>query len=93
MPERGPRPISDLFAKYKKSLVAPEAAVIRETQAVISELLGITIKESQLRYTPSTRTLHIPQGMLRSEVLSHRTEILAHLKTRLGEKSAPTELT
>lgn len=91
-PTPGPKKLSNLFTKYKNTLRAPEGAVCTEAIVVIDELLGITITKAQLSYSPHNRTLHIKNGMLRSEILPHATEICAHLKGRLGAQSAPQQI-
>ena len=81
--------ISDLFERYKKTLIAPERAVIDCFVEVVDELFGITVSPNLVSYTPSTRTLTIKSSVLRNEVKLHQREILAHIKGRLGPKNAP----
>lgn len=88
----GPKKLSSLFTKYQNTLRAPERTVCTEAAAVINELLGIAVSEKQLSYSPHNRILHIKNGMLRSEILPHTAEICAHLKGRLGARSAPQQL-
>ncbi|MAZ30067.1 hypothetical protein CL655_02165 [bacterium] len=88
----GPKPLNALFDRYKKILKAPEAAVCDAARAVIEELLGVPIRTEQITYSPQTRVLHIKHGLLKSEVLPHKTEILNHLKGRLGVRSAPQDI-
>lgn len=88
----GAKPIKDIFTTYRDRLVAPEATVIETSCEVISELLAIKIQPSQLSYTVTTRTLYIKHSLVRSAVLPHRELVLAHLKGRIGSKSAPTSI-
>jgi hypothetical protein len=87
--ESGLKHLNNLFDRYRTKLVAPERVVVETAVVVIAELYALTVTPAQLRYTPATRTLHIKHGMLRSELLPHRDELLRHLKNRLGSKSAP----
>lgn len=85
--------VKDLFEKYRKHLQAPQKSVELEAIRVIGEVTTLTLKEHQVAYTVSTRTLalRVP-SLLRQELKLHQAEILLELKTRLGEKSAPYHL-
>jgi hypothetical protein len=88
-----PTKISDLFEVYKKRLRAPQGSVIAATVEVIHDVLGITIETRFFAYTPTTHVLHIKApGPIKSEIMLRKEEILNHLKGRLGEKSAPTQI-
>jgi hypothetical protein len=92
-PKDAPTKIGDLFAVYKNRLRAPQKSVTLAAQEVISDLLSVTLDITAFSYTPSTKTLVIrTNGMMKSEIALRKEEILAHLKGRLGEKSAPTTL-
>ena len=85
--------VGDLFAKYKNVLKAPEGSVKKAFVEVVADLLNLTIKESLLAYSPHTKVLTIKSGgPLKSELLLHKLEILAHLKGRLGAESAPKDI-
>ena len=85
--------VGDLFEKYKKTLKAPQGTVIEAFREVLSELLSIEISKDKVKYSPATKTLSVTQGgPLRSEIRLHQEEILAHMKGRLGEKSAPNKI-
>ena len=85
--------IGNLFDKYKKTLKAPQGVVIDAFIEVIDDLMGFEIKKEQCRYTVSTKTLGVAvSGPLKSEITIRKKEILAHLKGRLGEKSAPKDI-
>lgn len=82
--------VSDLFDKYKKRLVAPEGSVIEAFIEVVDDLLSIEVAKSKVKYNPASRTLSLKvAAALRSEIKIHESEIIAHLKGRLGEKNAP----
>ena len=85
--------VSDLFAKYKQRLVAPEASVINAFVEVVHDLTTLDINPKKVSYNPTTRILAINGGgPLKSEVKLHQKDILNHLKGRLGEKSAPINI-
>ncbi len=82
--------LSDLFEKYKKTLIAPEATVVNAFIEVVDDLLGFKIPKEKIKYQPGSKTLSILSGgALRSEIKMREKEILTHLKGRLGEKGAP----
>lgn len=82
--------ISDLFAKYKNSLIAPEASVIEAFIEVVDDLCGIKLTKKVVTYQPATKVLSITgKAALRSEIKLHESEIITHLKGRLGSKNAP----
>ncbi len=85
--------LSTLFEKYKKLLKAPQGSVIESFREVISELMLIEIPKGKITYSVHTRVLSVNvQGPLKSEIKLRKEEILAHLKGRLGEGSAPHEI-
>lgn len=89
----GTKKLVDLFAKYKQTLRAPEQSVRIAVVEVIEDLLAIKVPETKLTYSPHTRLITVKAaGLLRSEILLHKKEILAHVKGRLGEKNAPYDI-
>jgi hypothetical protein len=85
--------VVDLFEKYRRTLVAPERSVRAAFIEVVEDLAGITIPDELVTYKPSSRTLFVAaNGMVKSEIMLRREEILAHLKGRLGERGAPTTI-
>jgi len=89
----GTKKISDLFTKYQHTLKAPQGHVIAVFSEVVMDVLGIAIDESKISYTPHTKTLSVQTASpIKSEILLHKTELLTHLKGRLGERSAPTNI-
>jgi hypothetical protein len=82
--------VKDLFSKYKNTLIAPQSTVELELIRVVGEVIGITLKESQVSYTVSTRTLSLTaSGMIKQEVKLREKEVLKELARRLGSKNAP----
>lgn len=85
--------IGDLFGKYRKTLKAPQGTVIDVFKEIIFEVLSIEIEKDTVKYSPSTKILSMSiGGPLKSEIKLHKEEILAHMKGRLGEKSAPVDI-
>ncbi len=82
--------MSSLFALYKDKLKAPQKSVIDATIEVIADVVDIRLNPARCTYTVSTRTFasNAP-SLVRQELTRHETDILTHLKVRLGEKSAP----
>lgn len=86
----GTKKISDLFSKYKKRLVAPEASVVSAFVEVVEDLFGFKVPKDKVSYTPTTKTLSLTVGSaLKTEIKLREEEVLNHLKGRLGEKNAP----
>lgn len=87
------RAIKDLFSKYKNTLIPPQKTVEMETIRVIGECTGLSIKENQITYTVSTRTVNLQvSGMLKQEIKIKSREILKELNKRLGAKSSPLQI-
>lgn len=85
--------ISDLFEKYKKTLRAPQGSVITCFTEVLQEVLQLTVSEEKIAYSVQDKTLFVrASGPVRSEILFHKKELIAHLKGRLGEQSAPKDI-
>ena len=85
--------LSTLFEKYKKTLKAPQVIVIDCFCEVIEELLKYPISKEKVKYLVHTKTLKInAPGPLKSEIQLRKKEIIAHMKGRLGEQSAPCEI-
>jgi hypothetical protein len=88
-----PTKIGDLFEVYRKRLRAPQSSVIEAAVEVIHDVLGVVVDKKHFSYTPHSRTLTIKtSGMLKTEVNLKKTEILTHLKGRLGPQNAPKNI-
>src|SRR5690606_19509626 len=86
--ERGIKKLSTLFDTYKKTLKAPQGAVIDCFLEVLEELMGLSIKREYVRYTVHGRVLSVnAAGPIKSEIKLRKGEILAHMKGRLGEQN------
>lgn len=90
---KGPVQVGALFERYKKILKAPQGTVVREAEALILEIFGVALKESECLYAPQSRVLTFRvHGPLKSEIMMQKQKILQCLKQRLGEKSAPRDI-
>ncbi len=85
--------IGSLFESYVKRLKPPQESVVRTFVEVVEEVLSISLDTSQIKYSVHNKTLSLNvSGMVKSEVRLHEKDILAHLKGRLGEQSAPQHI-
>lgn len=85
--------LSDLFEKYKKTLRAPQGTVIDCFREVVEDVVGVSVSKESVSYSVFTKTLSARvSGPLKSEIKLRKKEILAHMKGRLGDESAPTEI-
>lgn len=85
--------VSKLFEKYTKALCAPQGTVVKEFIELVNDLYGIQIKTEQCVYSVYTKTIKLSvSGMIKTELLLRKKEILTHMKGRLGEKNAPQEI-
>jgi hypothetical protein len=89
----GIKKVSELFEIYRKKLRAPQQVVIEAFQEVVDDVCDFTIDKATVFYTPSSKTIILSgSGVVKSEVLLQKEEILLHLKGRLGEQSAPKNI-
>lgn len=88
-----PTSISALLARYRDRLRPPQASVEGIAIEVVGEVTGYTLRPEQVVYTVATRTLafRVP-SILKTELLTHRTAILAGLEQRLGATHTPETL-
>jgi hypothetical protein len=85
--------ISDLFDAYRKRLRAPQGVVISEFQELILDLFGIEIPKKYIKYSVAMKTLSVnTNSQLKTEILLKKSEVLRHLKGRLGAQSAPKDI-
>lgn len=85
--------LSTLFEKYKNILKAPQGVVIDSFREIISELISLDIPKDKISYSVHNRILSVRvAGPLKSEIQLRKKEIITHLKGRLGEHSAPTDI-
>lgn len=92
-PTNNRQQLGQLLERYKKILKPPQASVEKEAISVIVALTGITLTSTQVRYTPSTRTLAITApSVIRSELLRTTPALLSQLKNELGAAHAPLHI-
>jgi hypothetical protein len=82
--------VKDLFAKYRSTLIAPQKTVELEMIRAVGEVCNFTLKEEQVVYTVSTKTisLRVP-AVLRQEIKLREKDLLKVLAGALGKKNAP----
>jgi len=89
----GIKPLGSLFEKYRLQLKAPQGSVKKAFCEVVHDLFGFAVKDSDIEYSTHNKIITLKvRGPMKSEILMRKDEILAHLKGRLGEKSAPTSI-
>jgi hypothetical protein len=85
--------ISHLFLRHKERLTAPEATVVRECIVVVREATGLTLTPNQVLYKVPSKTLHfLVPGPIKTEIKIKQRVILDTLRSRLGERAAPTTI-
>ena len=89
----GIKALGSLFEKYKKQLIAPQGSVITAFQEVVEDIFGLKIPKENISYSVHNKTISLRiSGPLKTEIKLRKDEVIAHLKGRLGEKSAPTDI-
>ena len=89
----GIKNIGTLFERYKNILRAPQGTVVTTFQEVVEDLFAYKIKKDNCNYTVASRTIFLNiNGPLKTEIMLRKEEILAHLRGRLGDKSAPKDI-
>lgn len=92
-PTNNKQQLGQLLERYKKILKPPQASVEKEAISVIVAETGITLTATQVRYTPSTRTLAITApSVIRSELLRVAPTLLSELKNELGAAHTPLHI-
>ncbi|GAB4222461.1 MAG: hypothetical protein Kow0076_3760 [Francisella sp.] len=85
--------LSQLFEKYKKTLIAPEKSVINTFLEVIQDLYGWNIPRKNISFNTKSKIISIKNGgPIVSEIKLNKKEILNHLRGRLGEKNTPKDI-
>ena len=92
-PSQNNAQLGNLLERYKKIFKPPQASVEKEAVAVIKDICGFELLPHQLVYTVATKTLYVKApSLVRSELLMQRERIVAELRQRLGDGSAPTTI-
>ena len=85
--------INDLFAKYRNRFRAPEGSVVTAVCDVVVRITGYQISRDQVTYNVRDRVVFLrTRGVLRSELLLQKQQILDQLTAELGKQSAPHDL-
>ncbi len=90
---QGIKHVGSLFEKYTKILRAPQGVVIDAMTIIVEEVCRYTLKREQCLYDPQTQifTLRV-SGMVKTEILLKKKEILQQLREVLGERGAPRDI-
>jgi len=84
--------VGSLFDKYKNILQPPQATVLNEVVEVINDVCGVAIQKKYIKYSVATKTISVTApSVLKQEIVKRQSEILIHLRGRLGAK-APTKI-
>lgn len=85
--------VSDLFKKYLQVLHAPQGVVIQAFINASREVCGAVVRKEQCSFTVSTKTLVFKgSGMVKTEILLHKKDILDSMRYTIGEQSIPKEI-
>jgi hypothetical protein len=85
--------LNALFDKYKNHFKPPQQTVVQATVDIIEEVTGLQLDASKCSYTVASRTFSTgAPALIRQEIKMRHGEIVAHLKGRLGEHSAPVQI-
>jgi len=85
--------IKDLFARYRTVLKAPQKSVETASLQVINRLTKFNLKEGQVSYTVTSRTLYIKtSSLIKQELGFFHEEILIDLERSLGKKNCPRKI-
>lgn len=84
--------LGDLFERYQKRLVPPQASVEKVVIETIKTKFNFDVSQDKCSYNLATRTVHLNiPGILKTEIFLQKKELLQALKDRLG-KNAPTQI-
>lgn len=85
--------VSDLFQKYIQVLRAPQGTVIHAFIEAVEAVCGVLLLKTHCTYIVSSRTItYKGSGMIKSEILLHKKEILNRMQENIGEKNIPLEI-
>jgi len=84
--------LGDLFERYQKRLVPPQASVEKVVVETIKEQFNFDVSQDRCSYNTTTKTAHLSiPGVLKTEIFLQKNQLLENLKRRLG-KNAPTQI-
>ncbi len=85
--------VGSLFEKYTKILRAPQGVVIDATTIIVEEVCGYTLPRDKCFYNASRQVLTLRvAGVVKTEILFKKADILRKLREVLGEKNAPKDI-
>lgn len=85
--------VKNLFAKYAIVLKAPQKTVIHTFVDATEAVIGHTVRSEHCSYSLHSRTLTIAaSGVLKTEILLRKKDILAAMTHILGEKNVPVDI-
>lgn len=85
--------VGDLFAKYRKTLRAPQGIVTTAFVEAVKEVCGAMLSKEHCSYNVSTQILSVhTSGMIKTEIKLHKKDILSHMRDTIGEKSLPKDI-
>lgn len=88
-----PATLRDLLAVYHTRLQAPQRTVVRAFCSVVARTCAYPLSESQVSYTPATKTLFIiTTGPLKQELLLREEALLRALSATLGKHNTPRRI-
>lgn len=91
--DRNLKPINSLFDRYRQQLRPPQKVVVDEIVEVIEDLFTISLDPARVEYKPYEKCIYLRvSGVLKSELLVRKKEILAHVRGRLGVNQGPTDI-
>lgn len=80
--------VGSLFDKYKNLLQPPQQTVVSEVIEVIDDICGVRISKQYISYTVTNNTVSVTApSILKQEIIRRESEILTHLRGRLGNKA------
>lgn len=91
--DKPPIALKDLFSKYRQILRAPQGTVIKSFVEVVSNDYALPLKAEHVSYTVRDRILFLTcPGVLKQEILLHKSAILQRLTAVFSEHSAPKDI-
>lgn len=85
--------VSALFEKYQQILVPPQASVERVFVQVVKEQCSIELCQDQIEYHVRSATIFLKlPGVLKQELLLHKTVLVEAVKQKIGPRMTDLEL-
>jgi hypothetical protein len=85
--------VQNLLGTYKHRLRPPQKVVVDEVIGVIEDLFTVTVPVDRVQYKPNEKCVYLNlSGVLKTEILLQKKEVLAHIQGRLGVGQSPTDI-